>query len=167
LVLQKRQRSQQNFLTMPPPPEQPRATVWECHRCRNGFMSIANHPSCIDCGHVLRHCPYCKLRRGAASTRSQPSRANVGRRNARQLLQSSTPDASSPLEIDSASILQAHPLPPESGDTMPLPINELGPTYIYWYCCHCGDGPKKKILQPACVICNHPVCENCPVTQGK
>jgi hypothetical protein len=37
------------------------ATVWQCHYCRLGYMLIATHPACVECGHILRGCLYCRL----------------------------------------------------------------------------------------------------------
>ncbi|MCJ1234290.1 hypothetical protein MMC14_002249 [Varicellaria rhodocarpa] len=35
-----------------------------------------------------------------------------------------------------------------------------------WECCVCRDGPKLVEIQPACVICEHLYCANCPTSEG-
>lgn len=40
-------------------PEKPvcRSELWGCHHCKDGPISIANHSSCVNCGH--RYCSWC------------------------------------------------------------------------------------------------------------
>ena len=53
--------------------------------------------------------------------------------------------------------------PGEGGDHTDQPAQSRLPT---WGCCVCGDGPKLVEIQPACVVCEHLYCANCPTGEG-
>jgi hypothetical protein len=152
----------------PPPPDRPRADLWQCHHCRDGYVSIQLHPACLGCGHQLKDCPYCKLAKAARALGRGFSRAPSNQGTSRPLLQFHTLDSLSPIENDtSSSILPAYPTPPPEAGNAPLPVNELGPTRTYWYCHNCCDGPWLLENHVACTSCNHPRCGYCSVVYSK
>jgi hypothetical protein len=152
----------------PPPPDRPRADLWQCHLCVNGFMSIHLCPACLTCGHQLKGCPYCTLDRAARALNGRFSKAHSNQGATRPLLQVHPLDSSSPIENDtSSSILPVYPTPPPEPGNAPLPVNELGPTYTYWYCHNCGDGPKLWQNHVVCHRCEHRRCDDCPIVHSK
>lgn len=153
---------------MPLPQERPRADLWQCHLCVNGFVSIRLHPACPSCGHQLKGCLYCKLAKAARALGRRFSSAHSKQGINRPLLQVHTLDSSSAVENDtSSSIIPIYPTPPPEPGNAPLPVNELGPTYIYWYCHICRDGPLLQANHSACTSCNHIRCEYCSIVYSK
>ncbi|OCK94612.1 uncharacterized protein K441DRAFT_696440 [Cenococcum geophilum 1.58] len=118
-----------------------------CCCCKFGPMSLALHPSCINCGHY--GCSYCVAE--AMESISLPT-ASEPEPTAILMGAPSTTDDAIIQPSSTASLTTFCRDNPSQTNTIHETFSNQALTdgETYWYCCGCGDGPKTTANNPAC-----------------